>query len=199
MQVETLIQPLIGHECNQSQRRQLDLDGVVAALPGEGVGGDTVLVTDIAASVSFGIGIEDFAVKARLRHPDAVTGADHGSGVHGEDETWAIGGFAQEGDDAVVGVVEIDPLETIVGVIEFVEGRVFLVDLVKMLDQPAEARVQRKLGEVPVEALIVTPFLPLTEFATLEEQFLSGMRPHERVKHPQIGEFLPHVSGHFAE
>ena len=59
--------------------------------------------------------------------------------------------------------------------------------------------MQRKLGEVPVEALVVTPFFPLAEFASLEEQFFSGMGPHQCVEHPQVGEFLPHVSRHFAE
>ena len=68
-----------------------------------------------------------------------------------------------------------------------------------MLDQSAEAGVEGELLEVPVEALVVTPFLPLAEFAALEEQFFSGMGPHQRVEHPQIGEFLPHVSGHLAK
>src|SRR5678816_191139 len=52
---------------------------------------------------------------------------------------------------------------------------------------------------MPVEGLIVIPLLPLAEFASHKEQFLPGMRIHPRVKHPQIGEFLPEVARHLLE
>ena len=50
---------------------------------------------------------------------------------------------------------------------------------------------------MPVEALIVIPFVPLAEFAAHEEQLLARLPVHPRVKHPEIGEFLPFVARHF--
>src|SRR5438270_4920315 len=68
-----------------------------------------------------------------------------------------------------------------------------------MLNQPAEAIVLWQFGQVPIERLIVVPFVPLAEFATHEEQLFPGMPIHPGVKHPEIGEFLPLVARHFIE
>ena len=95
--------------------------------------------------------------------------------------------------------MEVDPLEAVVGVVEFVKSRVFFVNVVEMLDQTAEAGVEGELLEVPVEALVVTPLLPLAELTALKKKLFAGVRPHQRVEHPQIGELLPHVSRHFAK
>src|SRR6266550_6200836 len=68
-----------------------------------------------------------------------------------------------------------------------------------MLDQPAEAIVLWKLGQVPIERLIVVPFVPLAEFAAHEEQLFPRMPIHPSIEHPEIGEFLPLVARHFIE
>src|SRR5579864_1504466 len=40
------------------------------------------------------------------------------------------------------------------------------------------------------------PFVPLTELATHEKQLLAGLPIHPRVKHSEIGKFLPLVTRH---
>src|SRR5438093_8442154 len=52
---------------------------------------------------------------------------------------------------------------------------------------------------MPVEARVVVPTPPLTEFAALEKQFLSLLAVHPRVKHPQVGKLLPFVARHFRQ
>src|SRR5437868_15081590 len=52
---------------------------------------------------------------------------------------------------------------------------------------------------MPIEGLIVVPFVPLAEFAAHEEQLLAGMPIHPGVEHPEIGELLPFVARHFIE
>src|SRR5437762_11160821 len=43
------------------------------------------------------------------------------------------------------------------------------------------------------------PFVHLAEFAAHEEKFLARMSVHPPIKHPQVGELLPFVAGHFRE
>src|SRR5207244_2553900 len=57
--------------------------------------------------------------------------------------------------------------------------------------------VSRQFQEVPIETLIVIPFVPLAKFATHEEQLFPWLPVHPRKKHPQIGKFLPFVARHF--
>src|ERR1041385_332136 len=52
---------------------------------------------------------------------------------------------------------------------------------------------------MPIETLIVVPFVPLTELAAHEEQLLAGMSVHPSVKHSEVSEFLPFVARHFCD
>src|SRR5437763_7350119 len=52
---------------------------------------------------------------------------------------------------------------------------------------------------MPIERLIVVPFVPLAEFAAHEEQFLPRMPIHPGIEHAEIGELLPLVPRHFIE
>src|SRR5437588_12168127 len=52
---------------------------------------------------------------------------------------------------------------------------------------------------MPIESLIVVPFMPLAELTPHEEQFFPGMPIHPGVEHPEIGELLPFVPRHFIE
>src|ERR1017187_4377664 len=49
---------------------------------------------------------------------------------------------------------------------------------------------------MPVETLIVVPFLDLSEFAAHEEEFFSGMPVHPCEEHSEIGKFLPFIAWH---
>src|SRR5437764_3125511 len=68
-----------------------------------------------------------------------------------------------------------------------------------MLDEPAETIVPRQPEQLPFEFAIVIPLAALPEFAAHEEQLLSRMPIHPRVKHPQIRELLPLVARHFVQ
>ena len=59
--------------------------------------------------------------------------------------------------------------------------------------------MHRELQEMPIEAAVVIPFLPLSEFTAHEQEFLAGIGIHPGVKHPQVGEFLPGVTWHFVD
>src|SRR5438270_10919999 len=52
---------------------------------------------------------------------------------------------------------------------------------------------------MPIQRLVVVPFMPLTELAAHEQQLVAGMPIHPGVEHPEIGELLPLVPRHFIE
>ena len=66
---------------------------------------------------------------------------DDGRRVHGKDDRAAIARAAHEGNDAVLRIVEVDPLETFVGIVAFPECRLIFVNVIEMLDEPAQAIV----------------------------------------------------------
>ena len=49
-------------------------------------------------------------------------------------------------------------------------------------------------GQMPVQALLLGPFVPLAEVLAHEEHLLAGMRPHEPVVQPERGEPLPEIA-----
>src|SRR5438034_7127143 len=70
-------------------------------------------VADVGAAVVGGVGVHDFAVVAGLRNAEAVTFADDGRSVdNGNDEVFGFFAAANEGKNAVIGVVGVDPFET---------------------------------------------------------------------------------------
>src|SRR5919201_2020434 len=60
----------------------------------------------------------------------------------------------------------------------------------------AGPRFAQKRDNAVIGIVKVVPFVPLTEFATHEEQFLAGLAAHPGVEHPQVGKLLPFVSRH---
>src|SRR4051794_41263892 len=57
----------------------------------------------------------------------------------------------------------------------------------------------RLFQQVPVERVVMAPFLFLTELIAHEEQFLAGVPEHEAVIGTHVGESLPVVPGHSAK
>src|ERR1051326_4546853 len=45
----------------------------------------------------------------------------------------------------------------------------------------------------------MVPFFPLTDLAAHEQEFLAWLAVHPRVKHPEIGKFLPFISRHLLD
>ena len=93
----------------------------------------------------------------------------------------------------------VDPFETAAVEIEFVEGRLPLHEIVQVGHGAGQAAMALPREQVPVQALVEVPFLPLPEFAPHEEQLLAGVAPHVRIEEPQVGELLPDIPRHLVE
>ena len=70
---------------------------------------------------------------------------------------------------------------------------------VQVAEHLLDAAVGFPLEQVPLQLGVGVPFVPLAKFPAHEEEFFAGVRPHIGVEQPQVGELLPHVSGHLVE
>ncbi|MNS29231.1 hypothetical protein D3C72_612260 [compost metagenome] len=59
--------------------------------------------------------------------------------------------------------------------------------------------VQAGVEQVPVQAEVVVPLLPLAELAAHEGELLARVAGHEAEQQAQVGELLPGVAGHLVE
>lgn len=186
-------------ECGDGKGREIDLCRPVAALPGDGFGPVSAIVAHIGAAISLRVGVENFLVESFSRESQSVAAAHNGGRIDHKKNGVAVAGFAHKRPDRVVRVVKINPLESIVGVILIEEGGLGFVEPVEVLDEAAEAVVERALGEVPVQRTGVIPLGPLAELAALKEELFAGMRPHPGIEHAEVGKFLPGIARHFVE
>ena len=99
----------------------------------------------------------------------------------------------------MISVVGIDPLEAgPVAVVE-VQCRLVTVEAVEVGDEALDTGVTLVLGEVPVDAGVMGPFVPLADLTAHEQQLLARLCPHVAEQQSQVGELLPVVARHLRE
>jgi len=170
-----------------------------ACLPRNRLGVPPTPIADVATSVDSSIGIQEFFVPTFPRCSYSVIVSGNRCGIHREEQSGTRLRLTQEREDALVRVGKIYPFKSSITIIALRKGRVALVKEIEMLDQPSKAVMQGGLEQVPIDALVVIPFLPLANFASHEQQFLAGVRVHPGVKHAEISKFLPWITRHFIQ
>jgi hypothetical protein len=147
-----------------------------------------------------GVGVHNFAVEAGIWYSEAIAATDDGCGIDDRDEqVFGIFPATDEGENAVVGVVGVNPFETVPVELDLMEGGLSGVKMIEVVDEALDAAMGFVLEEVPVEAAGFAPFAALGEFLAHEEEFLAGVGVLISVEQTEIGELLPHVPGHFVE
>jgi hypothetical protein len=135
-----------------------------------------------------------------MGNTQAIAFADYGGGVEdGENEVFGILAAAEERENAVVGVVGVDPLETVPIEIDLMERGFGGVKFVEVADELLDATVGIVLEQVPIQAVGFGPFMTLGELLPHEEEFLSRVGVLIGVEEAKIGELLSQVAGHFVE
>src|SRR6478736_764939 len=56
--------------------------------------------------------------------------------------------------------------------------------------------MSRSVEQMPIQRVVMAPLVLLAELVSHEHQLLAGMRKHEAIIGPKIGETLPVISGH---
>lgn len=83
----------------------------------------TAEIAYIRAAVAGCVRVQYFLVKSRLGNTDAVTLADDGRGIENyEEQIFGLLAVTREGEDAVIRVVGVNPLETLPIEIDLMQG-----------------------------------------------------------------------------
>ena len=73
------------------------------------------------------------------------------------------------------------------------------VQQVDVAHECLNALVVITIKQIPPDASVVTPLVPLRDFTTHKEQLLAGVSPHETEVCPKVGELLPCVARHLPD
>jgi hypothetical protein len=113
----------LGLEINGGQRRNLQLDGPRAAVPGNRLRAHSAGVPSVAAFVIRGIAIEDFPLVSRCRNSDAVIQAQYWREIADHyDEVFLVARAPDERKNARGRIVRINPFEARPFEVHFEEG-----------------------------------------------------------------------------
>ena len=146
------------------------------------------------------IAVEDFLVGTPFRHADSVRLPHHRCEV-GDDYQVILWGFApsEEGQDALLAVLGIDPAEAFLGVIQLPEAGAFSVEPVQCPAVVPKLFVQGVIQEVPVQTLLAVPFNELPELVAHEEQLFAWVGDHVGQEQPEARKLLPVIPGHLVQ
>src|SRR4029077_3267950 len=99
---------------NRGQRRKVDTEGMIPPLPGFGGRSYPTEIAHVATAVGLGVGIDDFPIKTGPRDANVVSVMHYRRGIYDKDNDFALAGFPHPRDNAVFGIMEINPLESLV-------------------------------------------------------------------------------------
>src|SRR5256886_14732415 len=151
-------------------------------------------------AVVSGVRVHDFAIETGLRNAETVAFADDRRGVDdGNDEVFSVFAAADEGKNTVVGVVGVNPFETVPVKLDLMEGGFGGIEMIEIADEALDAAMGIVLKEMPVKTAGFAPFATLGEFLAHKEKFLARVGALIGVEQSEIGELLPHVAGHFVK
>src|SRR6266496_767470 len=147
-----------------------------------------------------GVSVQDFAIEAGVRNAKTITFTDDGRGVDdGDNEVFRILATTDESKNAVVGVVGVNPFETVPVKIDLMKSGFGGVEMIEVGDEMLDAAMGIPLEQMPFEAAGFAPFVALGEFLAHKEEFLARVGVLIGVKETEIGELLPEVAGHFVK
>ena len=185
---------------NCGERWKSEYKGIRPALGGMIGGSLPTHVAHIGAAVVSGVRVHDFAIETGLRNAQTVAFADDRRGVDdGDDEVFSVFAAADEGKNTVVGVVGVNPFETVPVKLDLMEGGFGGIEMIEIADEPLDAAMGIVLEQMPVKTAGFAPFATLGEFLAHKEKFLARVGALIGVEQSEIGELLPHIAGHFVE
>src|SRR6266496_2412736 len=123
-----------------------------------------------------GVSVQDFAIEAGVRNAKTITFADDGRGVDdGDNEVFRVFATTDERENAVVGVVGVNPFKTVPVKIDLMKSGFGGVEMIEVGDEMLDAAMGIPLEQVPVETAGFAPFVALGDFLAHKEEFLAGV------------------------
>lgn len=182
-------------EDDARQGGQVQMEGEVEAVAGDGGGGDQLAHNPPAAALIGGVGVEDQPVLPLGGDAHPVADPVLPGEIQGHIEPVLPVG-ADVGDDVVGGVVGADPAEAAGVVVAGPEGGMLQIELVGVAEVDLMLPEGLILQQVPVHGVAPVPVAELTELRAHHGELLAGAGQHIEVEDPDAGELLPVLPGH---
>src|SRR5256886_2681592 len=106
-----------GFERDRREWWQLNQNRMFAPHPLSIFALDTAKIANVAAAISFSVGVDDLTIEPGARNAEAIIVTNNRRRVHDEDNHFAFARFSNKRDHAVIGIVKIDPLEAVIGIV----------------------------------------------------------------------------------
>src|ERR1043166_3501125 len=117
-------------ESDCREGRQLDDNRLLSSHPWLIFALHAAVISNIAAAVRFRVGIDDLAIRSRTRHTQPVIVPNDWGCVHDKHNRLALARFTQKGNDAVIGVMKINPFKPVITVVLLPTRRLAFVSVV---------------------------------------------------------------------
>src|SRR5215831_8006950 len=88
---------------------------------------DSAKVAHVTPTISFTICIYDFTVITGFWYADVISITNHRSGIYDENNHFALLRLPHPGNNTVLGIVKIDPFESVEGIVQIPQGRLALI------------------------------------------------------------------------
>ena len=149
------------------------------------------------------IGVDPLPIGARPRYAQAVPHLNGRREIAYHHHKRLLPSPPDKADNRALGIVVVNPLKPRRYEIERVQGRRGAIKAIQIAHQTLNAAVQVTLfttvQKMPIQTLVVVPFPDLPKFTAHEQQLFARMPKHETQVSPQIGKFLPGITGHFVQ
>src|SRR5882724_11108871 len=111
-------------------------------------------VADVRTAVVDSVSVHDFTLQAGVRDTKTITAADDGCGVDDcDDHILGIFSAADEGENTVVRVVGVNPLETVPVKFDLMEGGLGGIEVIEVGDELLDAAMGVVPEQVPIQAV----------------------------------------------
>ena len=137
------------------------------------------MITHVASPVNLSVAIQHLTPFPLMGNTDPIVMAGNRGEVTGHYyAVIAIVTFSLEGHHTVIAVITVNPLEPFIAKIVMMQCRLFPVNSIEIFYPLLQSSVGREFEQVPVQAGLMEPLVPLTEFPSHKEQLLTGLGIH---------------------
>ena len=150
-------------------------------------------------AAAFHVGVDRTSVGRSGGDPDVELRKVLSGKIQGDEHRLLISAEPHISEDIVVGVVGIDPAETVEGIVGFPECVGIGIIVVQFPDEALQFAVLLIVQQQPVQFPLLIPFDKLTEFSAHEGELLAGVGEHVGIEDPELGKFVLVFAGHFVQ
>lgn len=122
--------------------------------------------------------IEYLMINTIARHTQPIILTSYRLEVAHANQFITVFGNPAKRDQAPCAVIESDPLKSLPTEVVLVQCRMFQIEMIDFLKKAIDLLMTVILKQIPLYALVIVPFVPLSDLAPHKHQFFTGMGDH---------------------